>query len=276
VVDFGARKVTFPIHFGAEHTVSRLDILNDREFWRNELYDRKMLVFRDLHLTVDEYYELHTVFGRPWMKPLYTLSREVTQDLSGGRVYTAYGSVSNAAMGIEAMRFHRDIPFHRGIRYPIRSLYPVKLPAQNAATIFTDADVLWCLYPELHDTFMNTELIIHSWYDVTFQTGQSVRKRIPLVEQHPHTGRKSMLLNTPGPTGWVRGVVIHGEEQPLKVVEEWFSRLGTPDNFYRHEWQRGDLVIFDNYSGLMHGREAIASTEERAFWRMNLKHDWQL
>ncbi len=267
--------MTFPSHFGAEHRVSRQELLQNREFWRNELYDRKMLVFRDLHLTVDEYYELHTIFGRPWMKPLYTLSREVTQELSGGRVYTVYGNKSNAIMGGEAMRFHRDIPFHRGIRYPIRSLYPFLMPEKNAATTFTDADVLWTKFPELHDTFLNTELIIHSWYDVTFQTGQSVRKRIPLIEQHPHTGRQSVLLNTPGPTGWVRGVVIHGEEQPLKVAEDWFALLGAPDNLYRHEWQLGDLVLFDNFSGVMHGREALQSTEERSFWRMNLKHYWQ-
>jgi hypothetical protein len=38
----------------------------------------------------------------------------------------------------------------------------------------------------------------------------------------------------------------------------------------------GDLVMFDNYSGIFHGRDRIVQENTvREFWRMNVKHYWQ-
>ena len=48
--------------------------------------------------------------------------------------------------------------------------------------------------------------------------------------------------------------------------------LYSPDNFYAHEWQTGDLVIADNFS-LLHGREAFISKSPRHLQRVHVLSD---
>lgn len=67
----------------------------------------------------------------------------------------------------------------------------------------------------------------------------------PLVWRH-YDGRKSIVW---GPTA---GEVIGMDKESGDVfLEEVLERSTTPDRVYRHEWQLGDLVIWDN-RGVLH------------------------
>jgi alpha-ketoglutarate-dependent taurine dioxygenase len=258
--------------------VSFRDIVQNGAYWRDELYKHKVLVFKDLHLTAQQFCDVHKAFGKPWVPPLYKLSHEISTVLPSGDCLTQYSNVlMKDSMGNGALRWHRDIPYHRMIRYPIRSLYPTVLPTQyQASTSFLDADVIWDRVSEQEaQELQRTDLIIQSWYGVVFNTDKVPRKNIPLVEEHPHTKRKSMLINVPGDRVWVQGMVRDGVELPSEYIHELFKIIDTPENVYEHFWELGDLVMFDNWSGVLHGRKELQTPEERAFWRMNVKHYWQ-
>jgi taurine dioxygenase len=66
----------------------------------------------------------------------------------------------------------------------------------------------------------------------------------PMVRTHPVTGRKCIYA-TEGHTKEVVGLA--GSESRL-LLEEVFAHVKRPEFLYRHKWQVGDLLIWDNCS----------------------------
>lgn len=69
----------------------------------------------------------------------------------------------------------------------------------------------------------------------------------PLVVVHPVTGRRALYLNET----CVNGIIGMGEEESESLLQELYMRSLQPQFIYRHKWQAGDLVVWDNPS-LMH------------------------
>lgn len=268
-----------------------------QDYLRQTLYDRKMLVIKGLQdLPVHTYWQLHNLFGRPWNNIEYDLTTEKWKCVDG-MYYTEYGNlITQESIGNRSMPWHRDIPWHRQMRYPIRSLYPVKMTngAGNTTTDFCDADVAFVRHPKDGTLPMLNQvtLKIQSWYQYQYKVPNPDTKRIPLVEQHPATLRQSVLLNSFGPhhpeleystplSGtWILDAYdAYGKSIGLKPLDKFHKLVDTPDNVYQHHWELGDLVLFDNYSGIFHRRDRIDVPEgqvvERLFWRMNLHHYWE-
>jgi hypothetical protein len=200
------------------------------------------------------------------------------------------------------MPWHRDIPWHRAMRYPIRSLYPISMTkgAGATGTRFCDCDVLWNrLSDDNQGLLENTSVRIQNWYQFQYKVPKVDTRWIPLVEKHVLTGRKSVLLNSfgdmqtvdenhkpkykfstaPGGT-WIQEAKLLGyvsEDKGLLWINHLHETVATADNIYSHVWEQGDLVLFDNSSGVFHGRDKVVAEPdaERLFWRMNLKHTWQ-
>eukprot|EP00747_Dinoflagellata_sp_TGD_P180273 gnl/TRDRNA2_/TRDRNA2_32465_c0_seq1.p1 gnl/TRDRNA2_/TRDRNA2_32465_c0~~gnl/TRDRNA2_/TRDRNA2_32465_c0_seq1.p1 ORF type:complete len:296 (+),score=35.97 gnl/TRDRNA2_/TRDRNA2_32465_c0_seq1:41-928(+) len=71
----------------------------------------------------------------------------------------------------------------------------------------------------------------------------------PVVRVHPETGRRSLFLSqnfTDRFDGMTR-------EESLPLLNYLFSRMTRPENVYRHQWQEGDVVVWDNRSTLHYG-----------------------
>lgn len=84
---------------------------------------------------------------------------------------------------------------------------------------------------------MSYEEVVH-WQKVP-------TKNCPLVWQH-QSGRKSLLLGST--CDYVQGVTIEESRALLARLRDWATQ---PRYVYRHEWQLGDLLIWDN-TGTMH------------------------
>jgi alpha-ketoglutarate-dependent taurine dioxygenase len=74
---------------------------------------------------------------------------------------------------------------------------------------------------------------------------QSPTKSCPLVWTH-QSGRKSLLLGAT--CDYVEGVSVEQSRALLARLRDWATQ---PQFVYRHEWQVGDLLIWDN-TGTMH------------------------
>lgn len=262
----------------AEENPTLEQILAEPKKWRNLLYERKVLVLRDLHLDADQFYAVHKAIGKPWTADMYMMSHELPFTTERGSVVTRYSNVLMAkSLGNGSIGWHRDIPFHHDHRYPIRSLYPIILPSAPTSTMFMDANHAFTVMTERERaTSMRMRMEIQSWYDVVFDHETVKRKEIPMVEQHPHTRKFSLLLNATGERGWVQDTLLDGRRLGPEVVSDLITRAAAPENVYEHFWKLGDLVLFDNWSGVMHSRrELTTGAEERAFWRINARHYWQ-
>ncbi len=96
----------------------------------------------------------------------------------------------------------------------------------------------------------------------------------PIITKHPVSGYPVIRYNEPPREG--DGNFINRPELAFDGVADVadFHRglqaaLYSPENFYAHCWQTGDVVISDNYT-LLHGREAFTSGAARHLRRVHV------
>jgi taurine dioxygenase len=96
-------------------------------------------------------------------------------------------------------------------------------------------------------------------------------QRQPVVRVHPVTGRPSLYLCESGQMDWVEGPFVGLEPGPhgdgAQLLDELMSHLTRPEFIYVHEWNPGDLVVWDNRC-LVHAATWFdAAIHERLMWR---------
>ena len=71
----------------------------------------------------------------------------------------------------------------------------------------------------------------------------------PVVRTHPETGRKAIFVN-PYFTSHIAGV---SAERSRQLLDALHTEATKSENIYRHRWQPGDLVMWDNRSTMHYG-----------------------
>lgn len=130
-------------------------------------------------------------------------------------------------------------------------LYAVELPPSGGDTEFADMQAAYDALPEARKRELQGLRLVHSWERSRQKSGSKPatedEKRDappvvhPLVRTHPATGRKGLYIgnHTSHVDGWSLTV---GEA----LIEE-LQTFATQEHFvYRHQWQPGDLVMWDN------------------------------
>src|SRR5262249_54098737 len=64
----------------------------------------------------------------------------------------------------------------------------------------------------------------------------------PVVRTHPVTGRKAIYVRA----GECIGIVDMLDEEALPLIQELSDFVLRPTFLYRHQWQVGDLLMWDN------------------------------
>jgi taurine dioxygenase len=77
----------------------------------------------------------------------------------------------------------------------------------------------------------------------------------PMVVRHPVSGRKLLFVN-PTYTAAIEGLKTR---EGLNLLRFLFGEVGRPDMVYRHRWEEGDLVIWDELATLHLGPENFAA-----------------
>jgi alpha-ketoglutarate-dependent taurine dioxygenase len=91
--------------------------------------------------------------------------------------------------------------------------------------------------------------------------------RRPLVKIHPETGRKSLLIgrhahNVPG----------MDKAQSTRLLEGLIDFACQPPRTYHHDWQAGDVVVWDNRC-LLHQATPWDMTQPRVMWHSRIAGD---
>ncbi|WP_256739241.1 TauD/TfdA dioxygenase family protein, partial [Cronobacter sakazakii] len=66
----------------------------------------------------------------------------------------------------------------------------------------------------------------------------------PVVRTHPETGRKALFVSE-GFTTHIEGLP---EAESRDILEALWAHSVRPEHIYRHQWQPGDMVFWDNRS----------------------------
>jgi taurine dioxygenase len=64
----------------------------------------------------------------------------------------------------------------------------------------------------------------------------------PIVRTHPFSGKKSIYVNS----GHTVRIVDMSEKESEELLDYLYSHVARPEYIYRHKWQVGDVLMWDN------------------------------
>jgi taurine dioxygenase len=91
----------------------------------------------------------------------------------------------------------------------------------------------------------------------------------PIVRRHPVTGLKSLYLNPLR----IESVVGMLDSEALPLLDELLAHAAQEKYEYRHRWQQGDLVIWDNRCLVHKANGDYDHSQSRYLYRVMLKDD---
>ena len=87
----------------------------------------------------------------------------------------------------------------------------------------------------------------------------------PIVCTHPETGRKTLFVSP----YFTKKVLGMAEKEGRALLETLFEHQTQDEYIWVHEWQVGDLVMWDNRA-TMHRREPFPDSERRILKRTQI------
>jgi taurine dioxygenase len=159
-------------------------------------------------------------------------------------------------------------------------LHAVKLPSRGGDTQFANMAAAYEALPSATRERLAPLIAIH-----VYQSSHSARKLMglseanrervpnavlhPLVRTHPDSGRKSIYINPIR----IEGIVGLDHREALPLLDELLGHATDQRFQYRHAWQPGDLVIWDNSCLLHKANGDYDMSEVRYLYRIMLRGD---
>jgi len=91
----------------------------------------------------------------------------------------------------------------------------------------------------------------------------------PILRTHPETGRTSIYINPIR----IEGILGLNHSEALPLLDKLLEHATAPRFQYRHEWEPGDLVMWDNRCVLHKANGDYDMDELRYLYRVMLKGD---
>jgi taurine dioxygenase len=143
-------------------------------------------------------------------------------------------------------------------------LLAVDVPPVGGDTLFASQSAAWDAWPEARKAELEGLIAIHSARlayapDGTYgdrDQGRSMAirpseearatQRHPLIAEHPETGRKGFFSTL----GYIVGIVGMADDEAIPLLRELYAWQSRDEFVYRHRWEAGMLVMWDNRSVL--------------------------
>lgn len=168
--------------------------------------------------------------------------------------------LSNRQVQGRQMGSHRDgVGWHTDYSYkekPVMCtmLYSVEVPPEGGDTLLADMCAAYAELPAEEQRRLEP-LRLHHSYQYFMHTRQYGRRELteqqkadnpdvvhPLIRTHPADGRKALWPST----GTVKCIVGMEPEASLALIERLIEYATQPQFVYRHQWQPGDVLVWDN------------------------------
>ncbi|HYC48609.1 MAG TPA: TauD/TfdA family dioxygenase [Burkholderiales bacterium] len=247
---------------GAE--ITGIDIgepMSDATFKRVEeaFHEHCVLVFRDQHLSAEQ----HTGFSRRFGDLLVHVLRQYNDPQVPEVLVLSNIIEDGRPIGIQdgGQYWHTDLSY---TAEPSRCslLYSVEIPFENGValgdTLFVNTAAAYEALPDAVKAKLVGRTATHS-YTARYQRMQQGGKRVeleedqkkavpevvhPIVRTHPVTGRKCLYVNE----GFTVGIVGMPKDESDELLGYLYRHVTDERFMYRHRWQVGDLLMWDNCS----------------------------
>lgn len=264
-------------HFAAE--IAGIDLsqpvtLATKERLNALLAQYAVLVFRKQTLNPPQFMSAAEIFGelmdqqlKKYVLPDYPMvGCNSTDDLPR----------KNGKLQVRGENYHTD---HSNDRCPPKAttLHALQIPSTGGDTQFVDVRRAYDDLPiALKEKIKNLRsLHVHqssrSPRELTKLSPEDLAKiptaLQPIVIKHPGSGRPALYLNT----GRMEGIDGMPSDEGYALIEDLYQRATDTKYEYRHKWQVGDMVIWDNQA-VMHQANADYDPEQKRFlYRLMIK-----
>lgn len=239
---------------------------------RQALSDHLVLVLRGQPLDEQTQHLFAACFGRP-----APIRSGPTKDEASPHVLLVANVTepgTRSVLGDGGMDFHMDQCY---TERPVNAttLHALEVPTRGGDTVFINGYLAYEALPESKKSLIDTLKGVN-----VYDTERNVMRRVapprpdapawvhPLVVQHPGTGRRSIFFNRLM-TDRIEGMP-YAESRDL--LGELFELTEQERFMYRHRWQVGDLLIWNNRFTL-HGRTDFDPAERRKLRRIAVHDD---
>jgi taurine dioxygenase len=246
------------LDLGGPWTESQEDVAKVREAFR----DYHLLLFRDPELAPEDQIRLMEMLGL------------VPDEWTGGE---KFGFLSNTLAIAPNDGQHNAYLFHSDLMWkeqPINSisLFALVVPDEPAPTLFASGVGAAAALPAALRARIQNErglfLIDFTGGDKRYReesaSAEAPRATQPLLYNDPVSGRESLVVDSL----FLDKLVGWDFQASEDLRAELHAYLYDPGNIYRHDWQVGDLVIWNNVA-LQHSRPELPSSGERTHRRVS-------
>jgi taurine dioxygenase len=238
--------------------------------------DHSVLVFRDQSLSPPQLVDAVQLFGTIF--PQHN-ARYKIPDCPMVHYISNQDTYADGTRYIPGEGYHTD---HSNDARPPKAtvLHAVTLPDRGGDTQFVNMHQAYTALPDATKSRIDGLQATH-----VFQSRHSGRKLLalsaerkdlvpdavthPIVRTHPETGRKAIYINPIR----IEGIVGMDEAEALSLLDELLD-FATQEKFqYRHQWRKGDMVMWDNRSLLHKANGDYDMSQVRYLYRIMLEGD---
>ena len=147
-------------------------------------------------------------------------------------------------------QWHTDSTF-RQVPASVSIFAAVVLPPEGGDTFYASMRRGWLDLPEPRREALRGLRAVHDYGEAYRRTGGAALPAEisdglppithPLVRRHPETGEESLFVS-----GHVYGVEGREPEEGRALVQELVAWCTRAERVYRHRWQPGDVLLWDN------------------------------
>jgi len=174
------------------------------------------------------------------------------------------------------------------IPYMYTLLYGAEIPHDKDGkplgdTLFLSATLAYEALPDDIKTIISTMSAFHS-YDFRYQLRLKKNPEVlsaakakvdikhPIAYEHPITGRNALFVNE----GYVKKIEGVSDMEVERLLNKLFSHLQNPVFGYRHQWKKGDVIVWDNVSTQHNAVADYSRHQSRLMKRVTIKKSSRL
>lgn len=234
-----------------------------------------VIAVRDQTLTMPQFLAYSRRFGVVSPHPSKSTRDAQYPEITvlGVNKFRADGTLDNEIYLRGALGFHTDGSYE-AVPFKATQLYALAIPSRGGDTFFSSAYAAWEALPQrLKDkldgrtgTFVyGGRKKLNALLDEKDRGAPPVRH--PLVQVHPETGRRLLYFDQ----GKILAIEGYGAEESASLIAEMEAYYVNLPCQYRHQWKKGDVVIWDNRCSYHKAAGDYPPDEDRIHWRVSIK-----
>ena len=262
---------------GALITGVDVKTMNDATFGKiyQTWLDCNVIAVRGQELAIDDFLQYSRRFGfvcpHPTKSTRHPDYPEIT--LLGANKFRADGTLDRDIYLRGAEGFHTDGSYE-DVPYKATQLYAIAIPSKGGDTHFSSAYAAYDQLPQRLKDRLEGKFGLFKYggrkqanllLNEEDRNAQPVRH--PLVRTHPETGRKLLYFDQ----NKILSIEGMEEAESTAIIDEMTAFMAQPPDQYRHQWRKGDIVIWDNRCSYHKAAGDYPPEEERVHWRVSIK-----